>query len=67
MLKNLGTSDRIVRLVIAAALLVLLLTDLINGTWAVVSLIVAAILILTSLINFCPLYFALGLRTNKQK
>jgi hypothetical protein len=48
-------------------LLVLLLTDMINGPWAIVSLIAAAILIITSLINFCPLYYVLRLKTNKQK
>ncbi len=67
MLKNLGAADRYVRLIVAAVLLILLLADVINGPWAIVSLIVATILVLTSLVNFCPLYYFLKIRTNKQK
>lgn len=63
---NLGTADRIVRLMIAATIVVLFVLDLIKGTSGIILLIVAAILLLTSLTSFCPLYFALRFRTNKK-
>lgn len=67
MKSNLGTADRISRLLIAAAIVVLYFLDLINGTIATVLLIVAAVLALTAIINFCPLYTIFGLRTNKKQ
>ncbi|HWI92145.1 MAG TPA: DUF2892 domain-containing protein [Flavisolibacter sp.] len=66
MKSNLGSADRIIRLLIAAAIVVLYFLDLINGTIATVLLIIAAVLALTAIINFCPLYRIFGLRTNKK-
>ena len=45
---------------------VLYFTNNISGLFGTILLIVAIILALTVLINFCPLYFLLGLRTNKK-
>jgi hypothetical protein len=64
---NLGTIDRIARLLIAAAIVVLYFFDLIKGTTAIVLLIIAAVFALTSVISFCPLYAVLHLRTNKKQ
>lgn len=64
---NLGTADRIVRLLIAAAVVALYFLDLINGTTATVLLIIAAVFAFTAVINFCPLYTIFGLRTNKKQ
>lgn len=64
---NLSTADRIIRLLIAAAIVVLYFFDLINGTTATVLLIVAAVFALTAVINFCPLYSLLHIRTNKKQ
>lgn len=64
---NLGTADRMTRLLIAAAIAALYFLDLINGTLATVLLIIAAVFALTSIISFCPLYAVLHLRTNKKQ
>lgn len=64
---NMGTADRIVRLLIAAAVVALYFLDLINGITATVLLIIAAVFALTAVINFCPLYTIFGLRTNKKQ
>lgn len=64
---NMGSADRIIRLLIAAAIVVLYFLDLINGTTATVLLIIAAVFALTAIINFCPLYTIFGLRTNKKQ
>ena len=67
MKKNIGSTDKIIRIVVAIVIAVLYFTKTINGTTAVVLGIVATILLLTSFINFCPLYAILGTNTCKRK
>lgn len=67
MKKNMGTLDRIIRLIIAAAVAILFFTDVINGAWAIVLLVLAGIFLLTSLIGFCPLYTIFGASTCPKK
>ena len=56
MKKNIGSSDKLVRVLIAAVLVGLYFSDVLSGTLAIVSLVAAGVLLFTSLINFCPLY-----------
>ena len=63
MKKNMSNTDRIIRIVIAALLVVLYATDTVTGTWGIVSLVVAGIFVLTSLVSFCPLYAIFGIST----
>lgn len=63
MKKNMGTADRIIRLIIAAIIAVLFFTDTISGTLGIVLLILAGVFVLTSLVSFCPLYAPFGFRT----
>lgn len=58
-----GSTDKIVRLVLAAVLLILFFTNVVSGTLGIIALIVAAIFIGTSFINFCPLYLPFGIST----
>ena len=58
-----GKMDRLVRLVVAAIILVLYFTETISGTLGVVLLLLGGVFVLTSLINFCPLYLPFGLNT----
>ena len=67
MKKNMGTADRIIRVLIAALIAVLYFTGTIPGVWATVLLIVAGIFVLTSFVSFCPLYAPFGIRTCKMK
>jgi hypothetical protein len=67
MKKNMGTVDRIVRLLLAAVVVVLGVTKVIAGTWLVVMGVLAAVLVLTSIIGFCPLYLPLKISTRRQK
>jgi hypothetical protein len=67
MKKNMGSIDKAIRLVIAAVVVVLAFTKVINGTLAIVLLILAAIFVLTSFISFCPLYTLFGINTGKKK
>jgi hypothetical protein len=67
MTKNMGSADKIIRLVIAAIVAVLYFTGTITGTLGIVLLIFAGVFVLTSLISFCPLYLPFGLNTGKKK
>jgi len=67
MKKNIGTIDKAVRLVFAAIILLLYFTNVISGTLALVLLLVAAILAVTSLIGVCPLYLPFGINTLRKK
>ena len=67
MKKNMGSADKIIRLIAAVVILALYLTHVISGVLAVVLLVIAAIFVLTSLITFCPIYRIFGISTCKQK
>jgi hypothetical protein len=67
MKSNLGSPDKVIRILIAVAVLVLYLTHVISGTLGIVLLVVGGVLALTAIINFCPIYYVLGLRTNKKE
>lgn len=66
MKKNVGTIDKVIRLLIAVVLVVLFFTHVITGTLAIILLVVSGILVLTSIISFCPLYWPFGLSTSKK-
>jgi hypothetical protein len=67
MKKNMGAVDRITRLVIAAIIITLYLTNVITGTIGIVLVTVAAIFLATSLIGFCPLYTLFNINSCKTK
>ena len=67
MKKNMGTADRVIRVIIAAVIAVLYFTDKITGTLGIVLLILGGVFLLTSLFSFCPLYWPFGLRTRAMK
>ena len=67
MKKNMGTADRITRLVIAAIIAFLYFTNVITGTFGIVLVIIAAVFVATSLISFCPLYTLFGINSCKTK
>ncbi|HPE84175.1 MAG: DUF2892 domain-containing protein [Aequorivita sp.] len=67
MKKNMGGTDRTIRLLIAAIVVALYYFGVISGTLAIVLLVFAAIFVLTSFISFCPLYTLFGINTCKVK
>lgn len=66
---NVGTPDRFARIVIGAVLVLLPFVSglalFANPLWLWASLLVGAVLIVTALLRFCPLYAILGLSTCK--
>ena len=59
MKKNMGTIDRVIRILLVIVVAILYMKGVITGTLAIVLGIVAIIFLLTSLIGFCPLYVLL--------
>ena len=66
MKKNMGSIDKAVRIIAAVVISALYFTKIISGTLAIVLLVIAGIFILTSFLNFCPLYLPFGISTHKK-
>jgi len=66
MKKNLGSADRVLRILVAIAIAGLYFGNLISGIAAIILLILAAVFVLTSFISFCPLYHLFGISTRKK-
>jgi hypothetical protein len=64
---NMGTTDRIVRVTVAAVIAGLFFSNVISGTLGYVLLALAGVFVLTSVISFCPLYVPFGLSTCPKK
>ena len=64
--KNMGTIDRVIRVVLALSVAGLYVTKHISGTAAIILGAVAGIFLLTSTIGFCPLYFPFKISTRKK-
>ena len=69
MKKNMGGTDRLLRLIVAGVVIVLYFIGIFdnNETLGFVLLIIAAIFVLTSSVSFCPLYTPFGINTCKTK
>ena len=63
MKKNVGTTDKIIRIVIAVVIAVLIVLGIIKGTLAIILASLGIILVITSLISFCGLYTLFGVST----
>jgi len=62
---NMGTADKIIRLVVVAIIAALYFTGQITGVAAIILGIVAVAFLVTSLIGWCPTYVPFGLSTRK--
>lgn len=63
MTKNMGTTDRVVRILAAVAVLALYLTHVISGPLAVVLGVIAAVFVVTGFVGVCPAYIPFKLST----
>lgn len=61
--KNMSTLDRIVRAIVGIALVTVLIAGAVIAPWTYAVGLVAAIMLGTSAVGFCPLYAILGVRT----
>lgn len=62
MIKNMSTLDRIFRIILAAAVIILYVTNVITGTLGAALIAIAVVFLATSFISYCPLYTVLGIK-----
>ena len=67
MASNVGSADRVVRIVLALGLAVLIYLGTLTGTAAIVTGIVAAYLLLSGLLARCIVYKVIGVDTSVQE
>ena len=66
MIKNVGSADKVIRLVLGVLLLAWSVFGLgLASTVSYVALVVGVVLIATALLNFCPLFKIVGISTVK--
>lgn len=67
MKKNMGSADRVIRVILAALVAVLYFANVISGTTAIILAVLAIVFVATSLMSFCPLYLPFGLSTLRKR
>jgi Inner membrane protein YgaP-like, transmembrane domain len=67
MKKNVGTIDKVIRILVAVVVVVLYFTHVIAGVTGIILLVLSAVFVVTSLLSFCPIWLALGLSTRKKE
>jgi hypothetical protein len=67
MKRNMGTIDKVIRILVAVVVVVLYFTNIISGTLAIILLALSAVFVVTSLLGFCPLYLPFGLSTKAKE
>lgn len=65
MKQNMGTTDRIIRVIIAALFAYLYFGGVVTGALGIILLVLAVVFVATSVIAFCPLYLPFKLSTRK--
>lgn len=66
MLQNMGKTDRIIRILGAIAIAALYFNGTISSVTAILLGIIALILLITSLIGFCPAYLPFKISTRRK-
>jgi hypothetical protein len=67
MKKNMGTVDKVIRIMVAVVVVILYFTKVISGTLGIILLALSAIFVVTSFLSFCPIYLPFGLSTRKKE
>ena len=62
---NMGYADRLIRVAIAVVIGSLAFGGIISGPLAAIGYVLTGILLLTSLVGFCPMYLPFGISTCK--
>lgn len=60
---NMGSVDRIIRVILAIVFAVLYFTGTVTGTFGIILLVLGGVFVVTSLVSSCPLYAIAGIST----
>jgi Protein of unknown function (DUF2892) len=63
---NMGTADKVIRILVAVVIAALYFMGTITGTLAIVLMVLAVVFVATSFLSFCPLYLPFGISTKKK-
>jgi len=63
---NMGTADKVIRILVAVVIAALYFMGAITGTLAIVLMVLAVVFVATSFLSFCPLYLPFGISTKKK-
>ena len=63
MKKNMGNTDRVIRILLAAIFGYVYFTGIVTGITGLILAILGGVFVLTSLVGFCPLYTLFGFNT----
>jgi len=66
MKKNMGVTDRVIRILFAIVIAVLCLTGVVGGALAIILGVIAIVFLITGFIAHCPGYVPLGVSTQKK-
>lgn len=67
MKKNMGGLDKFIRIALALVAGLLVYFEMVGDSLSIILLAVAAVLVITSLVGFCPLYGLLGMNSCRAK
>lgn len=67
MTNNMGSTDKLIRIIVAIIFAALYFTGTVTGTLGIVLLALGGIFVLTSVISFCPIYAIIGVNTCPKK
>jgi hypothetical protein len=67
MKKNMGGTDKVIRILIAIIFFLLYFTGVVTGTLGGVLVALGVVFVITSLVGVCPLYLPFGIKTCKTK
>jgi hypothetical protein len=66
MKKNMGSADKIIRVLLAIIFAILIFTGTVTGVLAIILGIFGVVFLVTSFMSFCPLYLLFNLSTTKK-
>lgn len=63
---NIGSTDKIARIILAIIFILLYFLHIVTGVAGLIFLILAIVFLLTAFLNFCPIWHFLGISTTKK-
>lgn len=67
MKQNMGSTDKILRIIIALVLAWLYFSGTVTGTLGLILVVLGGVFVLTSVVGICPLYIPFGISTCSRK
>lgn len=63
MKKNMGNTDRLIRLMLGVVFGILYFNNMVAAPWGLILLVIGIVFFVTGLVGFCPIYRLVGITT----